>query len=167
MSKSSFVSLGIVETSSPAATSALAQALTGHLDAGDVVLLEGPLGAGKTVIARAICAELGLGPEAGVSSPSYALVHRYEGGRLPVAHLDLYRLGDSDELEGLGIRDLLDGDGVLLIEWPERAPWLVDVASLWLRIADLGPERRGVDVLVPPEHVDARSPLAITIAGLA
>ena len=87
------------------------------LQAGDVITLSGELGAGKTALAQGIGA--GLGVTEPVSSPTFALVHEYRG-RLPVWHLDTYRVRSLDELIDLSWHDLLNGGGVVLVEWPER-----------------------------------------------
>ena len=131
-----------IATASEDDTRRVAAALSAALVAGDVVALEGTLGAGKTVFVRAVAEALGVPRAAGVSSPSYTLVNLYDGGRLPLAHLDLYRLGDDDELEAIGFRDLLDADRALLVEWPERAREVAEVASIWVRLDDLGPSQR-------------------------
>ena len=103
-----------------AATAAIGAAVAERLRPGDVVALEGPLGAGKTTLVRGLLAELGL--EGQAPSPSFALVIDYAlpEVRLPVAHVDLYRLEQAGELVELGLDDALDG-GALLVEWPERA----------------------------------------------
>ncbi len=103
-----------------AATEAFGARLAAVVRAGDVVALTGPLGAGKTSIARGLLAALGLEGEA--PSPSFAIVQPYAPPEttIPVWHVDLYRLDDPDEVEELGLEDER-GDGVLLVEWPERA----------------------------------------------
>ena len=103
-----------------AATDAIGRALAGSLRAGDVVTLSGPLGAGKTSIARGVLSALGLAGEA--PSPSFAIVQPYAVPevRLPVLHVDLYRLDDSSEIEELGLDDARH-DHALLVEWPEHA----------------------------------------------
>lgn len=103
-----------------AATQALGAALATRLRAGDVVTLEGPLGAGKTSLARGALAALGLAGEA--PSPTFAIVQSYGPPevRLAVLHVDLYRLDDPGELDELGLEDALI-DSALLVEWPERA----------------------------------------------
>lgn len=100
---------------------ALGARLAAVLRPGDVITLSGPLGAGKTSIARGLLSGLGLAGEA--PSPSYAIVQPYGPPelRLPVLHVDLYRIDDPAELEELGLDEALD-DSALLIEWPERAP---------------------------------------------
>jgi len=103
-----------------AATEAVGARLAALVRPGDVVTLSGPLGAGKTSVARGLLAALGLAGEA--PSPSFAIVQPYDlpEVRLPVWHVDLYRLDDPREVDELGLEDDR-GDGLLLIEWPERA----------------------------------------------
>ena len=102
------------------ATEAFGAWLAALVRPGDVVTLSGPLGAGKTSVARGLLAALGLAGEA--PSPSFAIVQPYRPPevRIPVLHVDLYRLDDPAEVEELGLEDER-GDGVLLVEWPERA----------------------------------------------
>ena len=108
------------ETRSTRGTIALGKALAGRLDVGDCVALIGGLGAGKTALVRGIAAGLGLAEPRLVSSPTYVLVHEYPC-RIPVFHLDLYRLADADaELFDLGLDEMLAA-GVVLIEWADRA----------------------------------------------
>jgi len=103
-----------------AATEAVGARLAALVRPGDVVTLSGPLGAGKTSVARGLLAALGLAGEA--PSPSFAIVQPYDlpEVRLPVWHVDLYRLDDPREVDELGLEDER-GDGLLLVEWPERA----------------------------------------------
>jgi tRNA threonylcarbamoyladenosine biosynthesis protein TsaE len=86
--------------------------------AGDVILLSGNLGAGKTAFVRGLAAGLGIDPEE-VSSPTFTLVHEYHGGRLTLYHADLYRL-DRVATDDLGLEEMGVADGVLAIEWPDR-----------------------------------------------
>jgi tRNA threonylcarbamoyladenosine biosynthesis protein TsaE len=96
----------------------LATSLTPPLAAPLVIALSGELGTGKTTLVRGFLGALGVaGP---VRSPTYTLLEEYVAGTLRVAHLDLYRVRSGKEIEELGVRELLDADRVLLIEWPER-----------------------------------------------
>jgi len=99
-------------------TASLARDLAATLRAGDVLLLSGNLGAGKTAFVRGLAAGLGIDPH-DVSSPTFTLVHEYRGGRLTLYHVDLYRLGRA-ATEDLGLEELGARDGVLAIEWPDR-----------------------------------------------
>ncbi len=100
------------------ATRRLASALAPLLAPGDVVWLEGELGAGKTFFARGLLRALGVPESVPVTSPTFALVHEHEG-RAPIRHLDLYRLGEPDELVELGIEEALD-EAIVVIEWGRR-----------------------------------------------
>ena len=126
-----------------AATAALAEDVAAALAAGDVVALSGDLGAGKTTFARALIRALADDPALEVPSPTFTLVQTY-GGRLPVAHFDLYRLASAGELDELGLDEAL-GEGAVLIEWPERADGRLPAARLDLAFAIAGTGRR-VDV---------------------
>ena len=101
-----------------AATARLGQAIAGALKAGEAVCLSGPLGAGKSTLARALIRALTTAKEE-VPSPTFTLVQFYEGARLRVAHFDLYRLSNPDEAYEIGLDEALD-DGAAVIEWPER-----------------------------------------------
>lgn len=100
--------------------------------AGLIVHLSGELGAGKTTLVRGFLR--GLGYRGNVRSPTYTLIEPYEFAERRVYHLDLYRLGDAEELEWIGLRDLLDGASVVLIEWPERGRGVLPAADLAIRI---------------------------------
>lgn len=132
----------------PEASEALGARLAMLVAPGDVVTLSGPLGAGKTSIARGLLAALGLVGEA--PSPSFAIVQPYAPPevRLPVLHVDLYRIDDPDEIEELGLNEAAD-DSVLLVEWPERAPgWWPDALALTLEMLPDGSRR--LTAAVPP-----------------
>lgn len=103
------------------ATSAFGAALARCLGAGDLVTLAGPLGAGKSHLARAIVRTVLDSPQAEVPSPTYTLVNVYEHAGIPVWHADLYRLGDPDELAEIGLEDALS-EAIVLVEWPQRWP---------------------------------------------
>jgi tRNA threonylcarbamoyladenosine biosynthesis protein TsaE len=128
------------------ATRNLGFRLAGALRPGDVITLSGPLGVGKTALARAIIGA--LGHEGEVPSPSFAIVQPYEDLSPPIWHVDLYRIESGDELAELGLDSL--GDAVLLVEWPERAGQDVwpDALRLGLEFADEASRRLTADV--PP-----------------
>ena len=106
-------------STSPEQTEQLGRSLAAQWRPGDVLLLRGELGAGKTVFARGIAR--GLGIEGAVASPTFTLLNCHEEGRIPLYHMDLYRLDDADAFYEAGLSDAMGGDGVSLIEWPERA----------------------------------------------
>jgi len=116
-----------------AATARLGEAIAGVLQPGDVVCLSGPLGAGKSTLARALIRALTT-PNEDVPSPTFTLVQFYEGPRLKVAHFDLYRLSDPDEAYEIGLDEALD-DGAALIEWPERLQGRLPADRLDVEIA--------------------------------
>ncbi len=132
-----------------AATDALGRALAAHILPGDVITLSGALGAGKTSLVRGILAALGLSEEA--PSPSYAIVIPYDlpQTKLPVWHVDLYRLSSPDHVEELGLDDAL-ADGALIIEWPERLGGLSwpNTLALTLNVAEDG--QRHLTAKLPP-----------------
>ncbi len=114
-------------TTSELETAAVARALAATLAAGDVVLLSGTLGAGKTAFVRGLAEGLGI-DAADVSSPTFTLVHEYRGGRLTLYHVDLYRL-DRTATDELGLDELGVADGVLAIEWPDRLTHTITPAT--------------------------------------
>lgn len=106
-------------TGSPDETEALAERLGRHVRGGDVLLLVGDLGAGKTTFVRGLAR--GMGVRGDVMSPTFQLVRQY-GGPVPLAHVDLYRLDDDAALDDLGLDEMLDG-GALVVEWGDRLRW--------------------------------------------
>ncbi len=129
-----------------AATAALGQWLASQLKGGDVVALSGGLGSGKTTFVRHLLAE--LGHEGEVPSPSFAIVQPYEHMMLPVWHADLYRIENPSELAEIGL-DSIEGDAVLLVEWPERAGPAAWPDALRLTLEITGPEQRRLTAIVP------------------
>lgn len=105
---------------SPESMKQLASTLVPYVRAGDVVVLTGDLGAGKTQFVQGIAAALGI--TAAVTSPTFNIVVEYAQGQLPLYHFDLYRLDEADELEDIGYYEIIDGDGVSFIEWGEKFP---------------------------------------------
>jgi tRNA threonylcarbamoyladenosine biosynthesis protein TsaE len=115
-----------------------------------IVLLEGDLGAGKTTLIQAIARGLGVAENA--TSPTYALVHRYQGARGPVYHLDCYRLRHPDEAADLDWETLLQEGDAVLIEWPEKAGSYVPAATLRIRLDHVTdhPDLRQLEVIHAP-----------------
>ena len=107
------------ESGSMEDTLALASRLAREAEAGEVYLLEGDLGVGKTVFAKGFAE--GLGVTEMVTSPTFTIVQEYHSGRLPLYHFDLYRIEDPEELIETGVDDYFHGEGVCLVEWPEVA----------------------------------------------
>lgn len=100
-------------------TRKMGEKLAGRLKEGDVVLLDGDLGAGKSELARGVAR--GLGIEGAVPSPSFTILNAYDEGRCPLYHFDWYRIEDANEIYEMGMEEQLGGDGIALIEWSERA----------------------------------------------
>jgi tRNA threonylcarbamoyladenosine biosynthesis protein TsaE len=124
----------------------LGMRLAGTLKGGELVVLEGDLGLGKTVFARGIAASLGVIPE-DVTSPSFTLVQEYSGGRLPMFHVDLYRLNDEPrEIESLGLDDLLNSGGVVVVEWGEKLPLRIREHAITIRFHDMGEGSRKIEI---------------------
>lgn len=121
------------------------------LRGGELILLEGALGAGKTVFARGIAAGLGVRPE-DVCSPSFALVQEYRAGRLPIFHVDLYRLDRPEELASIGFEEILAAGGVVVVEWAEKLPPYLRRGALVVRIHDLGEGSRRIDLARRPRR---------------
>jgi tRNA threonylcarbamoyladenosine biosynthesis protein TsaE len=111
----------LVITRSEEETIRVAEELAVAFKGTEVVLLSGELGAGKTVFAKGLAAGLGVADTSRVCSPSYTLVNIYKG-RVPVFHIDLYRLEKNSEIQDIGLEDYL-GEGVVIIEWAERLPF--------------------------------------------
>lgn len=108
---------------------------------GDIILLEGEFGTGKTTFTQGIARGLNI-DDRYVNSPTFTLINEYRGGRLPLYHIDLYRLEGMEQVSTLGLEDYLEGPGVVVIEWPQGAtPWLPD-ERLTLRLSHLSETKR-------------------------
>ena len=115
-----------------------------QLRAGDVLALDGDLGAGKTQFIKGVAA--GLGHDGTVTSPTFTLVHEYTGGRLPLFHFDFYRLESGDEALRIGLDDYLGANGVLAIEWAGKFPEVLPAATRWLRFHAGDGEERTIEL---------------------
>jgi tRNA threonylcarbamoyl adenosine modification protein YjeE len=144
---------------SPAETASIGEALAGCLRDGDVVLLHGDLGAGKTTLAKGIASALAIKDV--VSSPSFSLVNEYDTGGASVVtrlyHLDLYRLHDQDDLASIGFDEFMaPADGVTLVEWPERASTALPERFLLVEIEPAGPGCRRLRFsAIPDDEISA------------
>lgn len=129
----------VLELPDEEATEALGAALARACSTGGVVHLVGDLGAGKTTLARGLMHS--LGHEGAVRSPTFTLVEPYESLSPKVYHFDLYRLGDPEELEMMGIRDYLEEGVLVMIEWPERAHGMLPPPECRIELVDTGSGR--------------------------
>ncbi|MDD3214257.1 MAG: tRNA (adenosine(37)-N6)-threonylcarbamoyltransferase complex ATPase subunit type 1 TsaE [Eubacteriales bacterium] len=121
-------------------TRMLGERLARQLRAGDVLLLQGDLGAGKSELTRGIAC--GLGIEGNIPSPSFTILQVYENGRLPLFHFDWYRLGGAEELYEMAMDEYLYDDGVAVVEWPEKAVEAIPETHLRVTIESLGDNDR-------------------------
>ena len=135
-----------MRTNSPAETRALGFQLAAMLRPGDVLLLLGDLGAGKSELTRGIAR--GLGVTCPVASPSFTILNVYDEGRIPLYHFDWYRLNSAEELYEMGMDEYLGGDGVAVVEWPSRCPEAVPETYLEVRIDTVGERDREI-ILAP------------------
>lgn len=133
-----------IETSSAAETEALGGRVAGRLRPGDVVVVSGEVGAGKTTLIRGACRALGITDP--VTSPTFTIGQRYGGGRLPVSHLDLYRLQTLEGEDPALLDDYLGPDGVAFVEWPAAGAERLGRLALEIRIEHAGAERRAVEI---------------------
>lgn len=138
-----------VRSTSPEQTKAFGRQLGAHLRAGDLVLLFAPFGAGKTHLAKGIAAAFGVDPDE-VNSPSFVLINQYDAvssaspahRRMPIFHVDLYRIDDPDDLASVGLDDVINESSLVLIEWAEHAGALLPADHLAISIAVTGEQER-------------------------
>ncbi len=135
----------VLETADEAETESVGESVGRTLAAGNVVLLYGDLGAGKTAFVRGLARGIGANPD-DVSSPTFTIVQEYAGAAATLYHVDLYRL-EPPEIDDLGLEDLVSGEGVVAIEWAERWRGRPDGEGvLQVTIADAGEDRRQITV---------------------
>jgi tRNA threonylcarbamoyladenosine biosynthesis protein TsaE len=134
----------VVRTSDAGETEALGAEVARDLKPGDVVLVSGDLGAGKTTLIRGACRELGV--SGAVTSPTYVIGHRYQGGAGPVAHLDLYRLEKLEGEEPALLDDYLTPDAVAFVEWPAVAEPQIERVVARIELRHAGGDEREVEI---------------------
>ena len=115
------------------ATRAVAMEFVPDLKTGSVVALVGDLGAGKTEFVKGLASA--LGSTAVVTSPTFTLIHEYRGGRLPLYHMDFYRLSSEDELDEIGFDEYLSRPGICAVEWANRFPDRIPAAAIWVTLS--------------------------------
>ncbi len=138
----------IVHSASEEETLAIGETLAGSLIEGDVVVLTGPLGAGKTVLIKGLAHGLGIA-DMTVKSPSYTLVNEYRG-RMTLFHFDLYRMNDPEELYHIGWSDYLLRDGIVVVEWGEKADGLLPEHVIRVEITIVSETERDIDIRFTP-----------------
>lgn len=131
-----------MRTQSPQETRRLGWQLAQHLQPGDVLLLWGNLGAGKSELTRGIAE--GLGVTSTVTSPSFTILNVYDEGRIPLYHFDWYRLESAEELFEMGMDEYLGGDGVAVVEWPSQCPEAIPETYLAVKLAPCGENEREI-----------------------
>lgn len=134
----------ILESRSAAETEAIGARVAERLQPGDVVVVSGEVGAGKTTLIRGACRALGV--EGPVTSPTFTIGQRYAGGRLPVSHLDLYRLRSLEGEDPALLDDYLGPDGVAFVEWPAAGAERLGRPALEIRLEHAGGEHRRVEI---------------------
>jgi tRNA threonylcarbamoyladenosine biosynthesis protein TsaE len=133
-----------IETDSAAETEALGARLAKRLGPGDLVVVQGEVGAGKSTLIRGACRALGVTEP--VTSPTFTIGQRYMSGQLPVSHLDLYRLADLEGEDPALLDDYLRPDSVAFVEWPAAGAERLGRPALEVRLEHLGEERRAVEI---------------------
>jgi len=137
---------GAITSNSEQETRSIASALARDLAMGTVLLLSGDLGAGKTAFVRGLAEGLGIDPDE-VTSPTFTLVHEYRGGRVPLIHVDLYRL-DRADLDEIGLDQDLAATGIIAVEWSERLSRRIPEATM-VNITDRGGDSRDIEIIRP------------------
>ena len=127
-------------------TVSLGRAIARGIVSPGVAAFFGGLGTGKTTFIQALGS--GLGVEVPITSPTYTIINHYPGGRLPLFHVDCFRIKSEDELREIGLEELFSGSGVVCVEWPEKAINLFPRERCEIYLSNLGRERRGIKLLL-------------------
>ena len=125
-------------------TESFGRQIAENIKPGDVLALTGGLGSGKTRFVKGLAA--GLGATTAATSPTFTLIHEYSGERLPIYHLDFFRVEDRPSAERLGLDDYFFGDGVSVIEWADRFPELVPETARWISFETKSETQRAISV---------------------
>ena len=148
------MALRSVETTGPAETESLGAELAGSLRDGDVVLVRGELGSGKTTLVRGAARALGVGDA--VTSPTFSIGHRYRAAGVTVTHLDLYRLADLEHEDPGLLADYVGPGRIAFVEWPHQSPRELSNARLLVTLSHRGGDRRCIEVGEHAELVEGR-----------
>ena len=149
-------------SSSQEDTKKIGRAIGKLLTAGDVVCLYGDLGSGKTCLAQGIIKGLDVAEDKYLRSPTFTLINQYKG-RMPVCHLDLYRLDNINEVEDIGIEEHMCGDEVVIIEWAERMERLLPEKRIDIHISSININTRKIVILCPDNRFE---PLSLKNLGI-
>jgi tRNA threonylcarbamoyladenosine biosynthesis protein TsaE len=141
-------------SNSSAETEAIGRQLASDVNTGSVLALKGELGSGKTLFTQGFVA--GLECDAAVTSPTFTIVHEYQGGRLPVYHFDFFRLENRESAVRLGLEDYFFSDGVSVIEWADRFPELIPEQAHWISF-EIRSERQRIITLLHHGHENSRA----------
>jgi tRNA threonylcarbamoyladenosine biosynthesis protein TsaE len=143
----------VLSSGSPEQTYTWGTVLGTLLGRGDVLALVGELGAGKTTFTQGIVRGLGVAEDHYIGSPTFTLINEYEG-RVPVYHLDFYRIESPSEVVHLGLEEYLDGDGVAIIEWADKIAALLPEEHMMVRLAYVDCSVRTLDIMGTGAHYD-------------
>jgi tRNA threonylcarbamoyladenosine biosynthesis protein TsaE len=137
------------ESTSVEQTESIAAEMSARFVGGEVVALQGELGAGKTQFVRGLLRGLGGQPRT-VSSPTFVLLNVYDTGRLTLYHLDAYRAAGADDFEAIGFAELLEQQGVVAVEWPQRVQRLLPAGAWQVHLSAVGESARRIEIISPP-----------------
>ena len=143
----------VIQTKSPSETIRIGKQIGRLLQRGDVVALMGELGAGKTQFIKGLAQGVGVGKSAYVSSPSFTLINEYKG-KIPFYHIDLYRLEEEKEAEGLGLEEYFHGEGITAVEWADRIPSLLPGELLRVNIHYTDKQTRSIELVAKGERYE-------------